>query len=268
MIVALAVLFITAASLPITAGQYRLQAFSRLCQFICVSIITIALMQLYHPLLALLISIGVVCLSLIAVHVRMVRKMVVMLIQPCLTPIAQFVAKVSAFEYISDTRKLSDKVGVSSRDELHAIIRDAAFISEKDRRDIAAYIPLLASTVHDYMRPLDDIIAIQEDDVIGPLLLDELHSSGQHSFLVLSKSGAIRGTVKLTQLTESSKDVSQVQDIMDRHVVQIQSTTSVQEALNMLIQEQVWLGVVNDNDTRSIVTVHDMVSALLGKKPR
>ncbi len=265
-IVFVAGVLLVTVSLPIAAGQYRLHAFNRLVQFISISTITVMFLQLYHPLIALLTSVGLVVIILFAAHTRPIRRMTISLLRPYTPQIIQFVSRVTIFEYISDTRDLSDKVGVSSYEELLAIIHGSMFISESHRRNIAAYIPMLDTKVSDFMRPIDGIVAIQEDDVIGPLLLHELHLSGQHSFLVLDRSRAIKGTIKLTQLTESSKDVTKVQDIMDRHLVQIGSGTSIQEAFHTLVHEQVWLGVVSDSHKPSVITIQDISDALLGKK--
>lgn len=257
-----------ALTMPIATGQYRLQAFSRLCQYVSVIVLVIVLERLYDPLVTVAASIVLVVGILFVAHNPFIRRTMVGCIRPYMTRLIGFVSRARFFEYISDKRTLSDKVGVSSFDELLSIIHGANFIPEKNRRTIESYIPLLDSTVRDYMHPIDEGLAIQEDEIIGPLLLHELHTSGQQAFLVLSRSGEIKGTVKLTQLTESSKDVSKVQDLMDRHIVQIDSATTAQDALNILVHEQAWLGVVTNAQVQSVVTLQDIAGALLGKKPR
>ncbi|MEO5691331.1 MAG: hypothetical protein ABIQ64_04045 [Candidatus Saccharimonadales bacterium] len=259
---------LSSLTLPIAAGQYRLQAFGRLCQYVSVALLVIVLGQLYDPFVTIISSVFLFVVILFVAHIAVVRRTMVAFIRPHMTRVVRFVSRVTIFEYLSDKRTLSDKVGVSSYDELLSIIHGASFIPETHRRNIVSYIPLLESTVRDYMRPIDDILAIQEDEVIGPLLLDELHSSGQHSFLVIAPSGQIKGTVKLTQLTESSKDVTKVQDIMDRHIVHISSEASMQDAFQSLVREQAWLGVVTNTQEPSVVSLQDIAGALLGKVPR
>ena len=266
-VVMLAVLLI-AVTMPIAVGQYRLQALSRLCQYVAVAVAVTVLTQIYHPLMAILVGIILVLLVMVMAHTASIRRHTAKILKKSQPSILRFVSRHSFFEYMSDKRALSDKVGVSSRDELLAIVHGASFMPESHRRNIASYVPLLEKQVSDFMRPISDIVAIQEDDVIGPLLLHDLHNTGQHSFLVVAKSGEIKGTVKLTQLTESSKEVTEVQDIMDRHLVRIPVSASAQEAFFVLVREQVWLGVVSDAREPSVVSLQDIAGALLGKVSR
>lgn len=266
-ILALGVMLV-AMTIPIAVGQYRLYALSRVVQYVGVIVVTLLLSQLYSPFIAIVVSIILVMVTMMSAHVPAVRRRMAAVLRQYQPRLVTFVSRHGMFEFISDRRGLSDKVGVSSYEELLAIVKGAAFIDGQLRSDIVRFIPLLEKKVDNFMKPVSSIVSIQEDDVIGPLLLDELHSSGQQSFLVLSKSGMIKGTIKLTQLTESSKEVTRVQDIMDRHLVELSAAQSVQSAVQHLVHEQVWLGVVRDAREPSVVSLQDIAGALLGKEPR
>jgi CBS domain containing-hemolysin-like protein len=122
--------------------------------------------------------------------------------------------------------------------------------------------------VRDVMTPRKRIKILMADDTIGPILIDEVHKSGQPYALVReSAKGAFVGTLLFNQLNIGS--TGKVRDTMEATVYYLHENDSLGQALHAFFVTNQPLFVVIDNleDFIGVLTIADVLRQLLGHIP-
>ncbi len=122
--------------------------------------------------------------------------------------------------------------------------------------------------VRDVLLPRKHVKTVLEDDVIGPILIDELHKNAQDYVLVReSKKGPFVGTLAFNRL--SIKSSGQVKDFMDTTVYYLNENDTLSEALHAFFTTNHPLFVVVDSHEEylGIVSVGHILNKLLGHIP-
>jgi len=122
------------------------------------------------------------------------------------------------------------------------------------------------------MTPKEDMFTIGKHEILGPLVLDDLHRSGHESFPVLNGGGAddIVGILRLRDvqtLDTTRRHTAKVETAMDPDVRSIDSEESLSTALNLLLNSQHHMLIVTDGrETVGLVTLSDIIKTLFGKR--
>lgn len=106
------------------------------------------------------------------------------------------------------------------------------------------------------------------DDTVGPILIDELHKSGQPYILVREKSkGPVIGTLNLSEL--GIKSTGKVRDVMNDTVYYVHENDTLSEALHaFFVTNHPMFVVVNSfEEFVGIITVENILHQLLGHVP-
>jgi CBS domain containing-hemolysin-like protein len=122
--------------------------------------------------------------------------------------------------------------------------------------------------VADVLTPRKAIKTVLADDTIGPVLIDELHKSGQPYALVrASAKGEIVGTLRFDWLGLESR--GHVSDIMDDHVYYLHENDSLAEALHafFVTNQSVFLVINNFEEYLGLLSVETILGQLLGHVP-
>ncbi|MGH7142193.1 MAG: CBS domain-containing protein [Candidatus Saccharimonadales bacterium] len=120
--------------------------------------------------------------------------------------------------------------------------------------------------VRDLVIPKRKVKALNLDDNIGPVLLDELHASGHVRFPVYeSKSTNIVGTFSIDHLKDITTQ-GKIKDYYERRVAYVHEEDNLQAGLRAFYEtQQPLLVVVNGfNEYVGIITLHDTLHRLLG----
>ena len=122
--------------------------------------------------------------------------------------------------------------------------------------------------VSDVLSPRNHVKTVLVGDVIGPVLIDELHKNAQDYVLVReSKKGPFVGTLAFSKL--SIKSSGQVRDFMDTTVYYLHENDTLSEALHAFFTTNHPLFVVVDSyeEYVGIVSVEHILNRLLGHIP-
>jgi CBS domain containing-hemolysin-like protein len=122
--------------------------------------------------------------------------------------------------------------------------------------------------VADVLTPRKAIKTVLANDTIGPVLIDELHKSGQDYALVRqSAKGDIVGSLRFDQLNLESR--GNVRDIMNPAVYYVHENDSLGQALHaFFVTNQPVFMVVNDfEEYLGIISVETILQQLLGHVP-
>lgn len=123
-------------------------------------------------------------------------------------------------------------------------------------------------TVGDVLTPSKQIKTVLADDVVGPILIDELHQSGQSLVLVReSKKGPVIGSLEFRRLNLHSK--GHIRDVMNPVVYYLHENDSLGEALHafFVTNHSIFVVVNSFEEYLGIITVENILHQLLGHVP-
>ncbi|HYH36246.1 MAG TPA: CBS domain-containing protein [Candidatus Saccharimonadales bacterium] len=122
--------------------------------------------------------------------------------------------------------------------------------------------------VADVMTPRKKIKTILAKDTIGPVLINEVHESGQELALVRDTAkGPFVGSVRSSQLGIESK--GHVRDVMSPTVYYVHEADSLGEALHAFFttNEAVFVVVNSSEEYVGVITIEHILKMLLGHVP-
>ncbi len=122
--------------------------------------------------------------------------------------------------------------------------------------------------VADILTPRKQVKTVSTGDTVGPVLIDELHKSGQEYVLVRDGAkGPFAGTLAIKRLGLESS--GQVRDIMERTVYYVHENDNLSEALHAFFSTNHPLFVVVNSfeEYVGIITVENILRQLLGHVP-
>lgn len=162
--------------------------------------------------------------------------------------------------------------GLYEKEDLQALLRQqkAQEDSRIDPRDIALAEQALNASDHtatDIMRSWSKVKRVAKHDRIGPVLLSELHKSGQTAFIVHDESSQQPiGTLLLSDAVQAKAGGS-VADIMRPGITFVHEDFSVRDVLAALQQsgKPVAVVVTAFEETQGIITLQDVITQLLGE---
>lgn len=121
--------------------------------------------------------------------------------------------------------------------------------------------------VRDALRPRQQIKSVALNDAIGPILLDELHASGQSSFPVkkTARSKEIIGSLQLGDIGIHSKGT--VENYYTTGVIYIHESDSLADALHVFYQtkRQLFIVINSFEEYVGVLTLEDIVHQLVGR---
>ncbi len=118
------------------------------------------------------------------------------------------------------------------------------------------------------MTPIDEVINLASDDLIGPLALDDLHRTGFDHFPVFNSSDNIVGILHLNDLISlDDKKSKTAQELCDKDFIELKASDSLMGALRQLMLEQAFVALVtNRGKIVGLVKLNDVVASLIGDK--
>lgn len=161
---------------------------------------------------------------------------------------------------------------LNSREELeHLVQQSANVLSSAEKRTISAALHFSEKTVEEVMTPRGVIDTVAKSDVIGPLLLDDLHKTGHSRFPVTDGDiDHIVGILHIRSLLtlDHGKKTSRVEKAMDKKIYFIDQDQKLERALSAFIKTRHHMFIVVNGyrETAGILTLEDTLEALLGRK--
>lgn len=140
-------------------------------------------------------------------------------------------------------------------------------LSDEELRIVKHALTFGDKSVHDIMTPRSVIKNVREDDVLSPVLLDELHKSGHSRFPVFALDGekAI-GVLYIKDLVDV-KSHSRVSELMHKPIHFVNEDRELDHVLQAFIRTKQHLFIVVNAfaEITGLVTIEDVVEQVLGK---
>ncbi len=150
---------------------------------------------------------------------------------------------------------------------LSAVVPADTDLSPDELRIVKHALTFGDKTVHDIMTPRSVIASVREDDVLSPLLLDELHQSGHSRFPVLSQDGGDAAGILYIRDLVDLKSHSKVGELMHKPVQFVNETRELDHVLQAFLRtkQHLFLVVNSFAEITGLVTIEDVVEQILGK---
>ena len=162
---------------------------------------------------------------------------------------------------------------IDSKEELrHMVSQSGTLLSDDERAIIMASLTFNSRLVKDVMTPRWVIDTVSKTEVLGPVVLDDLHQTGHSRIPVIDKDiDHVVGMLYLRDLLviDGGKRYAHTVDkAMHPKVYYIKENQSLSEALAAFIKTHHHLFIVVNEfrETVGLLTLEDVLEALLGSK--
>lgn len=159
---------------------------------------------------------------------------------------------------------------LDSREELHQLIAESgAMMTADEKQALEAALTAPARLVREVMTPRAKIDSIKRGELLGPLVLDDLHKTGHHHIPVIAHDlDHIIGILHVQNLLNLEKKRSlTAETAMQTPVCYIRDDQSLVQALTAFLQthRQLFIVVRSSGETSGVLSLRDVLTALLGR---
>lgn len=156
----------------------------------------------------------------------------------------------------------------SSREELeHVIEQSESSVSRDEIHLLKAALKFYEKTAANVMTKTEDLITVPVDEVVGPLVVNDLHKSGHTVFPAVNGAGEYVGLFDISGFTSLRRlESPAVRDVMNSEVIRIHDDEPLDEVLRILVDtKQTCMFVTNqDDEVIGLLSLSDIVRALTG----
>lgn len=229
-----------------------------------------ALVHLFGRSAGLIITVVLVLLYNRLAQIRMVRKFASAQYRRYETKLLLIAEKYeSILRLISGKQTLRDmRVSLASREELTHILEASDIFTNEDRVLLEHALRFKEQKVKQLMVPRDEMVTVPATELLGPLVLDDLHKTG-HTVFPVTKGKDIVGLLDSSDhVALRSKESVHVRSVMHTDITKIDQSTHLNEVLQVFIETKQSLLIVvdDDNQVAGLISLGDVVRALTGWK--
>lgn len=186
---------------------------------------------------------------------------------------AQLLFLARLFNFVSlrslRTNNAAQPEQLESLDELRFLIDNSpAVINDRQRTLIDAALKFDQAVVEQLMLPLAEVLSLGQNDLIGPLALDELHRTGAEYFPVLDANDQLVGILHLVDLVSLNDKTSRsAKELCEREVLRVRAEDSLTSVLNQFLLEQKSVAAVyRRQQIVGLLRLNDIIASLIGTK--
>ena len=187
--------------------------------------------------------------------------------------ILQFVEKFSGvFRLVRSAVAEQAVPRLHSKQELeHLVLESGAVLSHDERKLITNSLKFDDKKVSEIMTPNSAIDSISKRELLGPLVLDDLHKTGHSRFPVIDGDiNHVVGIIYIQDLltVDAKRRSTTAEKAMEPRVFYINNDQSLQHALAAFLRTRHHLFVVVNEfrETVGLLSLEDVIEALLGRK--
>ena len=162
---------------------------------------------------------------------------------------------------------------IASKEELLDIVsRSVGVVSASEKALIEHGLTFGERRIADIMTPRSVIDTVKRNEMLGPLVLDDLHKTGHSRFPVIGKDidhvVGILHLRSLLTLDTTKKHTAKVETAMEPQVFYVHEEQTLEHALNAFLKTHHHLFIVVNQyrETVGLITLEDVMEALLGRK--
>ncbi len=200
---------------------------------------------------------------------RLSQKLYARVEEPVLTLVEKYP---KLFSLIRTALPVESEARIDSKEELlHLVEHAGTVLSNEERKHIVNGLIFSDRDVKEIMTPRGMIDSISKRELLGPLVLNDLHKTGHSRFPVIDGDiDHVVGMLYIQDLlvVDSGKRSGSVEKTMEPRVFYIHENQSLTHALAAFIRTHHHLFIVINEfrETVGVVSLEDTMEALLGHK--
>ena len=157
---------------------------------------------------------------------------------------------------------------VHSKEELQHVINQVHFLEPNEKKLLVSGLHFSSLRVGDIMTAKEDIKSIGKNEMLGPLVLDQLHKTGHSCFPVINGDlNRVEGMLDIKDsVSLQDKKSHMAKTLMSTDVHRISESRSIEDALTDFLQQRSHLSIVvnESRETVGILGMKDIITAMLG----
>ena len=172
----------------------------------------------------------------------------------------------------SVTPEWKKELKLDSREELEQLVASSSNLLKSDEQKLIIHgLQFPEKQVKDIMTPRGVIDSVSKNELLGPLVLDDLHKTGHSRFPVIDGDiDHVVGILYIQDLltVDSGKRSSTAEKTMLARVFYIREDQTLDHALAAFLRTHHHLFIVINEfrETVGIISLEDVIEALLGRK--
>lgn len=160
---------------------------------------------------------------------------------------------------------------IASREELqHAIEESGSLLAADEKKLLVSGLNFRDKLVSLVMTPRNVVVGVPKNELVGPLMLDELHKTGHSRFPVYDKDiNHVVGILHIRELLSlNDKKSETAEKAMEQKVYYIAEDQTLSAALAAFLKTRHHMFVVVNEyrETVGLLTLEDVVEELLGRE--
>lgn len=160
---------------------------------------------------------------------------------------------------------------LESREELQHLITNSQHILTNEEKALMTHgLKFSDRKINEVMTPRGQIESIGAKEILGPLVLDDLHKTGHTRFPVIDKDiDHVIGLLHIQDLLSlDNKRTMTAEKAMEPRVFYIRQDQTLQHALMAFLRTHHHLFIVvnEDQETVGVISLEDTIEALIGHK--
>ena len=246
----------------------------RVMASLCLVVLTVISVNLFHWAIGLMLSV-VVALEVGAIaRIRLWQKYSQQLYEKyepfILVTIEKHQALFSLIRSVAPV--INDDYVIESKDELlEMVARSDRVLSADEKKFITNGLRFNDMKIEGVMTPRSMIESVSADELLGPLVLDDLHKKGYSRFPVIKGDiDHLIGMLRIQDLLTIDHKIKshRAETVMSRDVYYIRENQTLQHALAAFLKTQHHLFIVVNEfrETVGLLSLEDVIEALLGRK--
>lgn len=205
-------------------------------------ILVLLISEITEPLRAFFITVGLVAVASLIARSSLVFKIskeIFGYLKPYLLAVYQRLGEKTKRRIIKENKQRSHPV-FYSKEELMQIIgsNDQKALSNNEIAWLGLVLRASNGVVSEIMTAKDDLRIIHQMELLGPLIIDEIHKTGQDKFVVTQKDeNEIVGVISIEKVSSLDDKTSQIaKNIMEREFMTLEDGQNSLEAFAEMIK--------------------------------
>lgn len=141
---------------------------------------------------------------------------------------------------------------IHSTDEFLHLVAQTDVLTAAQKHSIHSVFELDGKTIADSMVPFANVTTIDHAELLGPLVLDDLHKTGQSKFPVTNKSGDVIGVLDIRHMltVDAGKRSTTAEKAMSPGIATLDKAATISSAMRQFVTQQPGLIMITDGDTK------------------
>lgn len=176
------------------------------------------------------------------------------------------------YRLIRNVYPLAQENSINSKEELiHLVEESGDVLKDEERTLIQNGLTFDEKLVNEVMIPKSVVDTVKKSEILGPIVLDDLHKTGHSRFPVINRDiDHVVGVLHVQDMMILSGDSKSptVERVMEKKVYYIDQNKTLGYALAGFIKTKHHLFIVVNKfrETVGIISIEDVIEALIGRK--